>query len=160
MKTCFRVHGSFYFRSISVTKPALRWPASPLKCRRAPRRVVGRRVAGKAKEKAKEKLDDVKEQAKEQLAHVSQQAIDAAASNVQNVVGRAATGAKAAIGDQGGSGHGRAHKQHGSGHKQRGCGWPMGSDSGLTAAGLNIRHSILPTRLSAYLAVSALLLSL
>ena len=95
MKTCFRVHGSFYFRSISVTKPALRWPASPLKCRRAPRRVVGRRVAGKAKEKAKEKLDDVKEQAKEQLAHVSQQAIDAAASNVPNVVGRAATGAKA-----------------------------------------------------------------
>ena len=71
-------------------------------------KAFGRRVAGKAKEKAKEKLDKAKEQAKEQLAQVSQQAIDAAASNVQNVVGRAATGAKAAIGDQSGSGHGRA----------------------------------------------------
>ena len=91
-----------------------------------------------SKEKAKRKLDEAKEQAKEQLAQVSQQAIDAAASNVQNVVGRAATGAKAAIADQGGGGHGRAHKQHGSGHKQQGCGWPTGSDRGVTGMGLNI----------------------
>ena len=100
-------------------------------------KAFGRRVAGKAKEKAKETLDEAKEKAKEQLAQVSQQAINAAASNVQNVVGRAATGAKAAIADQGGGGRGCAHKQH-SGHKQHGCGWPTGSDRGVTGMGLNI----------------------